>query len=59
VNIQELQGDLILTHCSSTSKAERLSVTLHLALPTPQKLLKSIKEWKRYVMFGVRGFSVQ
>ncbi len=35
---------------------ERLKV---FALPMPKKLLNLIKEWRRYGVFGVKGFNVQ
>jgi hypothetical protein len=30
----------------------------HLPFPTLQKSFNSMKEWERYGVFGVRGFSV-
>jgi hypothetical protein len=42
------------------SGAQRIFVTLHLALPMLQKLLSSVKEWGKYgALFGGRGFNVQ
>jgi len=53
------QKGRIFTHFSFILlKAKRTFVTLHLTFPMPQKLFNSIKEWGRYGVFIVRGFSV-
>jgi hypothetical protein len=43
------------SHYFSASEAHRTSVTFHVALPVPQKLLNSIKEWGRYGVSGAKG----
>jgi hypothetical protein len=39
-------------------EAQRTFVALHLVLPTSQKLLDSVKEWRSHGVFGVRGLNV-
>jgi hypothetical protein len=40
------------------SEAQRTFLTLHLALPTTQKSLNSMKEWAKFGVFGVTRFIV-
>jgi hypothetical protein len=48
------------SHCFFASGAQRIFVTLRLALPMLQKSLSSIKEWEEYgALFGERGFNVR
>jgi hypothetical protein len=47
------------SHCFFASEAQRIFVTLRLALPMLKKFLGSIKEWGNYgALFGGRGFNV-
>ncbi len=48
----------ILTHCSFDYEAPRTFSILHLMFPMSQKSFNSVKEWAKYEVFGVRGFSV-
>jgi hypothetical protein len=47
------------SHCFFASGAQRIFVTIRLALPMLLKMLSSIKEWGKYgALFGGRGFNV-
>jgi len=48
-------GSGIFTCCFSISKAQKITIALHLAFLTSQKLLNLEKEWGIYDVFGVRG----
>jgi hypothetical protein len=53
MNTYKVKGGQILTQGSFAFEASTTFVTLHLTLPMWQKLFNSIKEWRRYGMFGV------
>jgi hypothetical protein len=46
-HLKKLQGDLILTHCSSPFEVQRTVVTIHLALPMPQKIAQFNKRMRK------------
>jgi hypothetical protein len=59
VNTKKVKVGQILTHCSFVYEAQRKVITFHLALPTSQRLLNLVKEWKNNGMLDVKEFNVQ